>query len=69
MYTCGRFILIYGKTNTIQKLNKIKFKKKKEKKMCCVIVQNSSAVFKFLHFWEYKDFYIFKGDNIIIFFV
>ena len=28
MYTCGRFILIYGKTNTILKLNKTKLKKK-----------------------------------------
>jgi len=30
MYTCGRFILIYGKTNNIVKLNQIKLKKKKE---------------------------------------
>ena len=31
MYTCGRFILIYGKNQyNIVKLNKIKLKKKKE---------------------------------------
>jgi len=31
MYTCGRFILIYGKTNNIVKLNQIKLKKKERK--------------------------------------
>ena len=31
MYTCGGFISIFGKTNTIKFKNKIKFKKKKEK--------------------------------------
>jgi len=27
MYTCGRFILIYGKTNIVKLKNKIKLKK------------------------------------------
>ena len=30
MYTCGRFILIYGKTNTILQSYKIKLKKDKK---------------------------------------
>ena len=30
MYTCGRFISIFGKTNTIKFKNKIKYKKKYE---------------------------------------
>ena len=30
MYTCGGFILIFGKTNTIMQSLKIKFKKKKK---------------------------------------
>ena len=33
MYTCGGFISIFGKTNTIKFKNKIKFKKK-ERKIC-----------------------------------
>ena len=35
MYTCGGFILIYGKTNTIKLKNKIKFKKKVNLKGVC----------------------------------
>ena len=34
VYTCGGFVLMYGKTNTI--LLSKKKKKKKEKKMLCI---------------------------------
>ena len=46
MYTCGRFILIYGKNQyNIVKLNKIKLKKKKRNSIVTIII--SQIVIKY----------------------
>ena len=47
MYTCGGFILIFGKTNTIMKSlkNKIKLKKNKIKAKCEIKKNNNNILF------------------------
>ena len=42
MYTCGGFVLMFGKTSTVfQVRNKIKLKKKKERKVIKKVLQHS----------------------------